>query len=42
MENGNVVDAKLGEGVLSEDLEKFITVLESDYPYYISPTGKVN
>lgn len=42
MENGNVVDTKLGEGVLSEDLEKFITVLESDYPYYISPTGKVN
>lgn len=41
MENGNVVDAKVGEGVLSKDLENFITTIERDYPYYMNPTGNV-
>ena len=41
MENGNIVDTKVGEGVLSEDLERFITTIERDYPYYMNPTGNV-
>ncbi|MDO5028096.1 MAG: putative selenate reductase subunit YgfK [Bacillota bacterium] len=41
MENGNIVEAKLGDGQLSADLEAFIRAVEANYSYYIEPTGKV-
>lgn len=41
LENGNIVDAKLGDGQISEDMEKFIKTLEEDYPYYLRPTNQV-
>ncbi|WBW50578.1 putative selenate reductase subunit YgfK [Peptoniphilus equinus] len=41
MENGNVVETKLNEGRLSDNLVRFITAIEEDYPHYVSPTYKV-
>ncbi|MDO5755589.1 MAG: putative selenate reductase subunit YgfK [Tissierellia bacterium] len=41
MENGNIVDHKLGDGKISETLEHFLETLLEDYPYYFAPVGKV-
>ncbi|MGO1581524.1 MAG: putative selenate reductase subunit YgfK [Peptoniphilaceae bacterium] len=41
MENGNIVEHKLGDGKVSDNLENFIKTIMTDYSYYLEPTGKV-
>lgn len=41
MENGNIVEHKLGDGKVSDNLENFIKTIMTNYSYYVEPTGKV-
>ena len=41
MENGNVVDHKIGDGKITEDMENFLTTLVNDYAFMWDPTDYV-
>lgn len=41
MENGNVVDHKIGDGKISEDMENFLTTLVNDYAFMWDPANYV-